>query len=958
MSRSTYTLTVAFIASVSCADAGGDNVDAGPDAAPFECPHGQNPDGNGCYIPCEAGWHEGSDGFCHMDCLPGFSEEQGGECLQAACSAEESSVGWSVNSEGDPVAQGSFCVPGCPEGMIALGTGVNLYCYLPCPDGWYRDETTGRCHLECPEGMELVASGDVSSCELPAVGERKPCPDGLYDTSFDGPNPLYVDSNSSSAQPDGSVSDPFPSIMQAIAAGGDVMTVYVAPGTYEEQVVLSGQTEVNLIGSCADAVAVVGQGLDLVSGGASGAIDAKDIGRLTIDGLAITSDLHGIRVINESQGSSVIVRNVRIGPTALSGLRSLGYYDTIEVSDSTIEGSSLWGILVDLDVAHASEVPLGGSVLISGNEVKDLVDCVPPALAAEECPVEDEMNHNGVSVLRAGSATFLGNSVHGFERVFSGLGTTLVVQTTMSGNVVRDLTGSAGLFTKIPHSDQLNFPSAEIVGNVVEDCHMSAVPGVYQDFVGAFMGVHVDIFIVNVDGDTYIANNIIRRLEGVGISSWNTVTGAGMSVHSNELAQLPIAIGLGGRLDVQRNRVYDSATSLWAYQESVDLHVEDNHFADAVPASSFELRDGVWDDILNGGGSAISLSGIYNTQLDFTGNQVENCYDSNGAVRIHGIRDAVVESNFFFENSGDDSVGVTMDLYVTGVEHASISENVFIGPASGKEAKSQELEAMRIKGESTDDLQSVEILSNFVTGYFSGNAMVAIQEVEDIGHYTLTDNTFLNAGMLRFEESSLSHAPAGVYYNGNSSYNTDVYLHNPMSACISENNMVLSHIITLGCEHSNFETNNNLFTATAFRTQDSYFGVAVIKNNEFYFSSMELVNAQHLAIQNNVVNSVLFRDYPGTGPISDAIHIAGGDGSSDVEVLSNIINGTGRLGIIVSDSIATVEGNMYLDCGTDCAGHCDFVIQNEPQQGAVSGWDTGFATYPVEPYGVLSGEYI
>jgi pectin methylesterase-like acyl-CoA thioesterase len=107
----------------------------------------------------------------------------------------------------------------------------------------------------------MIARDGGDGCGLVAVGERKVCPQGKFDEASPGPNPLYVDGADGTPDPDGSQAKPFHTITDAVEAGGQIMTIYVAAGDYHEQVALEGQSEVHLIGLCAEKTRIVGEGL-------------------------------------------------------------------------------------------------------------------------------------------------------------------------------------------------------------------------------------------------------------------------------------------------------------------------------------------------------------------------------------------------------------------------------------------------------------------------------------------------------------------------------------------------------------------------------------------------------------------------------------------------------------------------------------------------------------------------
>lgn len=945
----------------ACDDSGGGSADAGLDASTFECPHGLNPHGNGCFIPCEDGWHEGADGFCHKDCLPGFEEDPNGFCDLAVCSDEESVIFWQEEDEfSGVVSEGSLCVPTCPAEMLTANSGNSLYCRLPCPDGWNWDETSRRCNLSCPEGMIGVTIEGLDKCELIEVGENKACPQETYDLSFIGDNPLYVDSSSVTSSPNGTIERPFRTIMEAVDVSGDVVTIYVGPGLYDEQIVLAEKTEVNLIGSCAGEVVVSGQN-NLLSGGVpSATVDATDVDRLFIDGLTIMSNLSGVRVSHFSNGEAVVVTNSSIGPTGLDGISVSGLYNTVDITDNTIAQTSLRGVLVDMDPEASSSVPLGGAVTISGNIVSDIAECIAPVLAPDACPSEEDMFASGISVWCAQDVSISNNQVSNIAYNDIGVGAAFVTNTSIERNLATSLQGSAtAVAVRLSDAAGDEVQSVHVKSNVVEDCRAGFTGGVDAENESIVMGISLKW----TDGDVeaILDSNIVRRIQGIGIFAYTSSWLGGLTVDSNLLEDVPFALVIDGRLTLKNNRLLGCGDTVVSFDSSTYLNIYNNHFAHSRSSDSFDLPPSNWNTALNTDGSAITLRSTPSAEVVFSGNQVEECYRENGALSISGVDDASVTRNFFYKNRGDQYPGGTfIDAYISNIQYPKMESNVFIGGVDDEDLASTYMEAMRFEGETDDHFTIASIDGNFIYGYGELFSIVGALKKPRIGVFDISYNTFWNAGWIMFDDGPMSHGASTIRIRHNVGYALGVFIRNTDLLEMRGNFFVPWSLFVGNSENTDMTVIDNVLELNGLQLYKNSFHTGEITNNEIYRpwgAGVMAIDTRNLSISGNTISDTLTGSIEETGEVSDSLHIVGSSHISEVEIKENRISSSERLGVLISQSSAYIEGNMYIEAGDDCGGTCDIAVQYEPEENSVHGWDVRYAVYPEAPYGVVTGEW-
>ena len=140
----------------------------------------------------------------------------------------------------------------------------------------------------------------------------------------------YVD-QSSVLPPDGSASNPYVHIMDALNAPGFTNgdTVFVAPGVYNEDVIIDG-IEVNLIGTQGAAVTVI-QGT-----GTTSAVTMYNAGHSTLSRFTVTGGVAccggGVEIIGDSPA---ITRSIITGNAAVAMPGYAGVGGGIDVYDAT-----------------------------------------------------------------------------------------------------------------------------------------------------------------------------------------------------------------------------------------------------------------------------------------------------------------------------------------------------------------------------------------------------------------------------------------------------------------------------------------------------------------------------------------------------------------------------------------------------------------------------------------------
>jgi len=891
----------------------------------FSCPHGENPDGNGCLLPCEDGWHPAADGACVADCPSPASEDADGMCDVSGCPA-----GWILTEREFLDGTRAFCELECPAGMEpSYMDGAFDGCVHPCPDGWTAG-VDGLCHLDCPDGMTPVAG--PQGCEAAAAGEDAECPPGQWDDTFDGPNPVYVDQAAGSSAGDGTPLAPFATIAQAVAAAdaASPLTIHVAAGEYQEHVWLQGRPEVNLIGACAQAVRIAPAALPSPGGYPAGAVQLTDVDDLVIRGVTIDSPGYGIRIehaASAGQPGSLLVEQVEVEQAQGRGIAVWAAYEEARVRRCTVR-QSLGGIgFVDI-TAPATPV---GDVVIEENLIEDL-----RPLGAN--PYEFIY---GAAVNGAHSATFERNTVRGFTEA-AGIVAQAVSVAIVRENLITSLEGLAGVYLRIV-TDIPEPVDATVEGNAFTDC--AAGPNGVDTAGEKFSAVA----FFQDDGDLRCAHNLFSGIQGPGL--W-VQAAAEAEVTIDDCEFIDSAIGVlayGGSLAIGGSRFHDLRAAVLARDEALD----DSELGPlSITGATFARRAEGGHDLPGGGTLDELLDMGCDVELSMIGAPVDiaaNAFFGNlGSVEDTGQHHSVsvgrcgslaLAGNAFSSNDG-------VDVFVLDTE-SEISGNRF---SDGETA-------LYIASDGTLEAMAASVEGNF---FGAINALLSASLADDNLSLSVLDNSLVVAAVFcGYDQSSWEMSSLTV--ESNSVLESFVSWTSIRSAAFTDNLLRDSSLVVARSEAGSLTSvEGNALVRSGLYISEASGAVEVAGNGVFaglrrgtgigVFGSRGPV-----AISHNIVAAVETADLEGIGEVGDGIHVVGDpDGeASSVLITSNLVRGNDRLGIILHGATGTVEGNMYE--GNGCGIECDLVVQSPSGEG-VAGWDTGFAAHPETPFGVIPAQ--
>ena len=948
MVRIVSSSAVVFLLLASCADDGGYSY--------THCDDGPNPDGAGCLVPCADGWHDGADGGCHADC-PGFLEQgSDGACIEGACSEDwiDVSHGLDYYYRGNQSMTVDFCIKGCPEGMGSSyleDSVVSFRCTIPCADGWHEDPVNQyRCLLDCPSGM--VAADNAAGCALEEVGERAVCPTGPWDDSLTGPQPVYVDASSTAPIPDGTPAAPFATLGQALSSTSGTVTIYVAAGTYAEQVIVEDRSEVSIYGLCADEVMI-----DAATAGPlfglewSGAVSARDVGVLRLGGLTIRSALAGVLVLDEGVDTDVSISAVRIEDCPFGGVRTLGVGGAITLADSSITGAHDVAVGVDA-LAEDKDLPPGSSLLVSGCLLSGVTPCSGLDLCADP-PAAVAILARGVD-----QAQLLGNEITGAEHAV-GVYIDDVPSAEISGNLLSDLEGRAAVLV-----ESRGEGSAVVADNRIADCRAS--------FFGSSDGTYnngIEISAGDLPFTAEISRNSLREVQGYGVSNGSTealgVVDAAIS--ENELVHVPVGLsGMGGDVAIRDNRIYDGTVAIFAFPPDLrSVLVAGNDIQDADNRTDYGLPAGPLEEYVSQAASTVYLGGNEGSDITFSGNVVHGtrrsgvpASQSPVVVSVMGIdemmQSATISGNAFGDNYGSNIFANLMkDVHITGNRIVGRSETTDLD-LTNPEASS----GVYMVGVTQMDLGDVEVADNYFQ-YFDEGFGLAIASQNPDGKLSVSDNVFYRSGLVYLDGRGGNDR---IEMLGNFFDWTMLNIKELSTVRLEGNRLVgVRTGIEELAEGSVVWVEGNLFQLSRLALR-RIAGTTTVWNNEMYASQgygvLLASSTGSATIRHNIVRGAVNVVYEGVGGVMDGIQIAGlpeGD-PSYAAVESNRISGIDRVGLLASGSSVTASGNMFTDNHPDCGGDCDFVVQYEPWDDAVSGPDTQWAAYPKDPYGALGGD--
>jgi hypothetical protein len=216
------------------------------------------------------------------------------------------------------------------SGCIPAGTAVG-----DCGAGFIHDGDVGCEPVlpaeRCPPAM-MAVPGDEACHPL------MDCGSGKWGTLLVDASTVYVDASASAAMSDGSESQPWTTIGEALLSAPAGELVAVAAGTYNEDITINAP--VRLWGVCPDQVSVVGSGAPIASvvvlggdgtqiggisvSGPSAGIGVSGVEQVSIERVRVfDAGVVGIDVVDDFGATDVRIENVLIENSGGTGLRIL-----------------------------------------------------------------------------------------------------------------------------------------------------------------------------------------------------------------------------------------------------------------------------------------------------------------------------------------------------------------------------------------------------------------------------------------------------------------------------------------------------------------------------------------------------------------------------------------------------------------------------------------------------------
>lgn len=903
------------------------------------CPHGTVSPGQGCYLPCDNGWHDGAQGVCHMDCPAHTAPDKDGRCTQLDCPE-----GWSEAPDGKQI-----CVMDCPAGFESDPSWDGHGCRIPCAVGMSRG-ADGWCHLGCPDGT--VPADTPSGCELTAVGERKECPAGKWDIDPDAENPLFIDASSQGADADGTQENPFPTVMEAVAYAMDkgygTVSFFLGPGDYEENVYIEGLANVTLTGACADNTRIVGEGLGMFEDMALGAVSIIEAESVRISGISVVSDRKGIFVYREKEaGSMLVVNSVRVEDSDSSGLMVLGRYDEFRITDNTILHATSYALGVSNDEGLGGIFP---AVLeISGNLIAQMDHCV-----ADFCT--DMPYSVGIIALSASKMNIVNNQLVDFDQaqaIFAAYADSVV----MRGNLLEELTGSDGIV--------VDATEVLLEDNRVAGCAAGEFNG---EPPGAFRAVAGLTSVTGKPMELTVRRNLLADIQGFGVL---VVTAdypnqeASLLAEANEIVASAAGVyySSGGSMILKGNRFTSNRVAAFQARSEATT-MEGNVLRDAV-AHDYDLPPGEGKSIIGGNDLFVSLIMVAGEEpVRFSGNHLVNMVrltDGTGGATV-GVGQATsveVGGNLFEQCWGN------LMLMVSSYSNANISDNVFLGVDPSTAEADQPREALLVGAEDLDGETTLNVERNYFSDFMTTgqSSPFALLFEHDEVKVRVADNVMRNM-RLAYIMAVGNTVIDSIEVTGNSLHGSLFFLKGGREFLIEDNYLWASIVVLSEVPDGGIASvRRNLFddVRLEFRLPT---GEVFVEDNEFsdvYQLGLVVASAWHpgttetyppdVHITHNLFNGVREGEWKwgSVGLIADAMQITGTSEfpCSGVTVTGNRFHDCERSGAILSSAGALVEGNMF-------AQGCPLVIQNEAEATPVTGSDADFAMRPDSPYGVVT----
>ncbi len=909
------------------------------------CAEGETPLRDGCTLPCTDGWHEGPDGGCVVDCPPMMTEQEDGSCALSCGDDEEEEM---AVRAGTDTLHLKYCDRGCPEGMELIDGS----CELPCGEGWNRD-ADGACHLRCPEGM--VAADDENGCAFETVGENKICPAEKWDTSVDGPFPLFVDPVDGAENGDGTRTAPFATIQQAVQAMGDEATIYLASGEYDEQVIVDGKAEVNLIGQCASNVVIapsdaVSQYPEGEQGRYAGILSTWRVDRVHIHGVTVRSPLSdGDAIVirhDSSPGSqrTVVVDQVVVDQAGMSGVLVNGAYEQISVTDATlVDGQAGIYIAVqseDEAVLAGETLPMG-TVEVRRNRIEGLTT------------FDDTWNVMGLSVVAADRVVVAKNRISNLTHA-SGMEFIVDSGLSIEKNILSDISGHGGIWIKSTFQERTP-TTVDIRDNIIRN--ISAAP--CAELFCTHITYGIDLDAINSIGpfDATASRNRIEGVQGHAVSLGSAdVTGNRLVVSDSELIGSTNGIEwLSGDLSVEGCRFSGMWRSISSesdprYQPLGALGLERN---------LFEAREedpaGTPSDVFD---NAFVEAIVYMGLLDRTGDVmvIGNVFRNNeqfetdrGLVVLNLAGDEVrIEANRFENNQGAAAW--------IGSGSVTAEDNQFLDNDSG----------LRIEQTPGERIDLLEVRGNAFLS--TGEGLYAAWP-EETGEYAIEDNVFVNSMVTLGDLGSVGQNAERLRISDN--YFGAVLAQAGLAEAldIDGNRFEESRLVVFAQpEGSTADITGNLFDRShleVFRAENT----VRIEDNELngpgsvsglgvgigVYESVGPIQIIH-----NLIRGYGEEEVPGVGIMGDGIQIAGENSGTPTQIwiASNRLESNGRFGAVALRAEGWVEGNSYPAVE---GGRSSDLVLELPRGAGYDGADVEFAT-PAEslpavlaPENILSG---
>jgi len=360
--------------------------------------------------------------------------------LLVACGEDESTVETS-GATGGNTATTPGAVLACPPGELELPDGSCDPPGVPadgCGIGFEHDGD-GGCVAKLPD----CAPGQLALAGETECRPVSSCRGGPWGAAPIAASTQFVDA-SHMGPSDGSATNPWTSVQQALDVATSGAVIAIAPGAYDEDVVVT--TPVELWGRCAGEVQI----------GSSAAEPAITLAADTeLHALAITGTGIGVDVAG---AATVVLEEVWIHDTSHIGI--YGESTTAEVRETLIENATVAGVLA-----------LGANVTIESSVIRDtqaLDGTFGRAISAETpagmpMPSQLSVQRSVLERNQQTAVTTIGSSVD-------------IADTLIRDTRVEEATGIWGSAVEAFHDDATGLDaSIVVVGSILEQSHSCGI---------------------------------------------------------------------------------------------------------------------------------------------------------------------------------------------------------------------------------------------------------------------------------------------------------------------------------------------------------------------------------------------------------------------------------------------------------------------------------------------------